>query len=137
MRKLPGGLLQPADEVAHAALQRIRNNSVVAAEVTQSRNPKLHRKYFKMLDVAYSNQERYHDKEEFRREVLIEAGFYTLHHHRNGQVSKVPRSICFAEMDDIEFRRVYDQSLEAILRAFLPGTDQKLFEQAVNEMMRF
>ena len=43
----------------------------------------------------------------------------------------------FANMDEAEFNRVYQDSLTVILKDYLPGWDMDTYDRALNEILSF
>ncbi len=83
-----------------------------------------HRRYFKMISLAWENQSKFPTKESLRRAVLIEAGFFSWEHRFNilnpedVTSSKVADSMAFAKMSQEEFERCYYLSVQVLLNAF-------------------
>lgn len=52
--------------------------------------------------------------EAFRAWAIMEAGFYDVHQMPDGSLMRVPRSISFAAMDDLEFGQLYSAVLDVL-----------------------
>ena len=95
------------------------------------RNGKFHRKFFSLLGFAYEAWEpdrvRQQYKgmpvqksfERFRSDVTIAAGYYTQTFDLDGNMKLEAMSISFANMDDIEFERLYSAVADVILNKVL------------------
>jgi len=94
------------------------------------RNAKFHAKFFTMLDVGYEawhpGDQKLHDgrqieknREQFREDILILAGFYETTFHVSGAVKLRARSISFAKMEQLEFEMVYDAVANVLLKEIL------------------
>lgn len=144
--RTPAGLV-PADTRAAEWFGKVRMGQPVTASVRLPRNGKFHRKFFAMLDVAYSN----HDwpeietkfgrvrtsPEMFRRYVIVKAGHYEADMTPHGEIRVVPKSISWAKMDDAEFSQLYSDVLDVILAEFLTNWSDGDMERAVQMMMGF
>lgn len=112
------------------------------------RNPKYHRKFFALLNYAFEAWEPDRQRktykgrpvqknfERFRKDVLIQAGFYDQTFDLNGNMELEAQSISFAKMDDAEFERVYSAVVDVILEQVLSsysGRDE--LEAVVNQVM--
>lgn len=144
--RTPAGLV-PADTRAAEWFGKVRMGQPVTASVRLPRNGKFHRKFFAMLDVAYSN----HDWPEietkfgrvrtslemFRRYVIVKAGHYEADMTPHGEIRVVPKSIAWAKMDEAEFSQLYSDVLDVILAEFLTNWSDGDMERAVQMMMGF
>lgn len=137
LRKGMGGVLVPADQRSKDRLDKYKNGTVLRTELTKPRNYQFHKKFFAMRDVAFENQERYTDDEEFRKELIIAAGYYVEHHHLDGTVSREAKSMSFGAMDDNEFGELYAKVFWVIINQVLPGADASQFQSAVDQVMSF
>lgn len=85
------------------------------------RNPLVHRKFMKMLALAYDNlpaSSGFKSKEAFRKETLIKAGYYNPRFIEiDGQhyMVKHAKSLSFSTMDEREFREVMKRVHEVLL----------------------
>lgn len=124
--------LHAADQAAEDALRRFAPGEMVPVKVYKERCPGLHRKFFAMLNVAFSNQEQYLTMEAFRAAVTVEAGWYEEYLNKErGELIKYPKSIAWDKMDELEFEKFYGAAIDAILRAFIPGVDRKDLEEEI------
>lgn len=142
----PSGLV-PADAAAAEWFAKVKMGQPVTASVRLPRNGKFHRKFFAMLDVAYSN----HDwpeiatkfgpvktsPEMFRKYVIVKAGHYEADLTPHGEIRVVPKSIAWAKMDEAEFQRLYSDVLDVILAEFLTNWTTGDMDRAVQIMMGF
>lgn len=146
LTRSPQGLV-PATADAAEMLAKIGVGKAVNAKVTQPRNGKFHRKFFAMIDVAYSNHEwpeletRFGkvkcSRDLFRQYVTVKAGHYEAALTPHGEVRCVPKSISFGKMDQSEFDQLYSDALDVILREYLTNWTTGDMEHAVNVMMGF
>lgn len=146
LTRAPAGLV-PADTAASEWLQRVGVGKPVNATVRQPRNGKFHRKFFAMLDVAYSNHEwpdietkwgRVRTSSEmFRKYVIVKAGHYEPDLTPHGEIRVQPKSISWANMDEAQFSQLYSDVLDVILMEFLTNWTSGDMDHAVEQMMGF
>lgn len=103
--------LRPADEQCRSALQRIKANTDVWCELRVARDPIRHKRYFALLTLTFENQERYTNFEIFRKAVQIAAGHVEEIITLDGEVILQAKSICFEDLDEIGFSKVYTETL--------------------------
>ena len=117
------------------------------AEIRQARNVLFHRKYFGMLDAAWSllkeNQRRFFGgatygesfgKEAFRRSVQISAGFFEPIWDVKGRCwQKSVKSIAFDKMDEGEFENLYKAVYDTVMDLLsMNGTSQQDFDRMID-----
>lgn len=146
MTRTPQGL-SPATADAADMLAKIGIGKPVNAKVSQPRNGKFHRKFFAMLDVAYSNHEWPQidtnwgkatvSRELFRDYVTVKAGHYQASLTPHGEVRCTPKSISWSQMDEAEFSRLYSDVVDVILAEFLTNWKAGDMDFAVNQMLGF
>lgn len=112
-------------------IQKWKDGKMVQIEVTAPRNIKFHRKFFAMLNIAFDNQDVYHN-----RAAFLDVIKYGIYHVKsivmpNGQISYAPKSISFAKMDNSEFEKFYNSAGEYIEKAF--GIDWHLLSQEADK----
>lgn len=142
-----GAALVPSNQESTDWLSNLKLGQEVSAKVRLPRNGKFHRRFFAMLDVAYSN----HDwpeietkfgrvrtsPEMFRRYVTVKAGHYEADMTPHGEIRVVPKSIAWAKMDEAEFSQLYSDVLDVILAEFLTNWSSGDMDRAVEMMMGF
>jgi hypothetical protein len=63
----------------------------------------------------------------------MQAGWYNTHTSLNGVLMFSPKSISFANMEEIEFNELYEKTVTIILKYVLPGCDrEELAEMILN-----
>lgn len=140
------GLVPSTDEAAEK-LQSIKLGTAVNAKISRPRNGKFHRKFFSMLDVAYQNHEWPEvqtqwgkakcNRDLFRKYVIVRAGHYEPALTPTGEVRAEPKSISWANMDQEEFNRLYNDVLNVILAEFLTNWKHHDVEKAVDILLGY
>lgn len=98
-------------------IQKIPEGEMFQVSYQRIRNPKLHRKYFAVIQQVFFNQEFFNNKEELRKFLQIAAGHYQVAYlpkPKTGEVKQLvwPKSIAFHKLDEEEFRGLYKAVLQ-------------------------
>lgn len=111
---------------------KIPENEIFEIEYFKKRNPKFHRKYFALLKLCFENQSLYDNLDEMRKDFLIVTNNYDeVINKITGEVYKVPKSIKFSGMDDLEFSKIYEDTKEVIIK--LVGISNETIEQEIEQ----
>lgn len=100
--------------------KRLKVGQSYVADVKVARNVGFHRKYWALLNAAWSllperTSNGFRSLEGFRSYVIVAAGFYELYFNpRLKEFVEVPKSISFEKMDEVEFSELYDRSKDVI-----------------------
>lgn len=129
-----GGNLRPWDERALEFLRKLPQGKVVEVEIKRARNPQHHRKFFALLNLVWSNQERYPSVDCLLAALKISIGHVDMITMPGGKTHLIPRSINFASMNQDEFDDFYKRCLDKIMEHFLPGVTEPELEA---ELMEF
>ena len=106
---------EPVDEQANKILRRYKFGELAELENTIKRNVGFHRKFFAVLNLTFKNQDKAENMTDFRYYILIKSGHYHLILDGMDAI-KVPDSISFENMDDIEFQLLYNDVFNVCLR---------------------
>jgi hypothetical protein len=108
-------------------LNNLEVGEIVDFDAVFKRNGKYHRKFFALLNFAFEAWEpdRFHKSykgmpvaknfERFRKDVIVQAGFYEQTFDLDGNMKLEAQSISFASMDDVQFEAVYSAVCDVIL----------------------
>jgi len=126
-----GDLLKPFDAEGEEWLRLKHDNQYFEADIATPRNVAFNRKFFALLNVAYpywnpESVDTKHGKaeksfEQFRKDLIIIAGYWDLVPRLIGEPIIVAKSISFAKMDNEEFTVFYDKVLSVIIQRVLKG----------------
>ena len=129
------GSLRGATDSDRELLRSWPAGEVLRCRVSKPRNSRFHRKFFVLLDIAFQNQDRYGHPEPFRKALILQAGFYDEIPKLDGSgVTLVPKSISFANMDELEFSKVYNRVRDLICTEVI-GVEATELDQAVLEQL--
>jgi hypothetical protein len=129
------GGLKPADDAGEEVMRKISMGAFVMCEVKRSRNINHHRLYFALVTKVFQNQERYETVEQLHSALKLAAGIYEPLKMPNGDVHKIPGSIKFEKMDQLEFSAFYDRVCDLIAKHFLPGVTSVELKAEVEQMI--
>lgn len=97
----------PADEPSMEIARKYKVGEVYRADVVKPRSWQHHKLCFALLNLTYANQERWSNFESFRKAIAIAAGhteeLVTVH----GEVIRLPASLSYDSLDEIEFTKVF------------------------------
>jgi hypothetical protein len=118
LTKTLNGTFKPTYDSDYEAAKKIKVGEEQIFKTTKQRNPKFHRKFFALINMVFQNQERFNNMEILRKELIIEAGYYTEYTDLHGTVQKSAHSISFSNMDEYEFNTVYNKVLDVVCLHF-------------------
>jgi hypothetical protein len=121
--------LKPAYDSDYEIYSKIPLNEVFEIEYRKPRNLLFHRKYFALMKLAFENQSDYRNLNDLRRDISIVAGYYDeVVNKVTGEVYKMPKSISFSQMDEIEFSELYERTKDVICK-WLGVNDESIEEE--------
>jgi hypothetical protein len=109
-------------------LSKLEVGQSYLAEIKKPRNILFHRKFFALLNLLFDNQDVHDDIDELRSDLLINIGCYKEKPNLDGEVIKIPLSISFSKMDEVEFSKMYEKSKTFIMK-YLKITNEQISEQ--------
>eukprot|EP01034_Spumella_vulgaris_P033235 gene33235-41007_t len=141
-------VLVPHDEMAADFIQKMKVGALMHADFKKVRNYKFHKKYFALVSYAfdaweprggltYQGQPVAKNKERFRKDIAILAGFFDSTVNLKGEVRLEAKSISFAQMDEIEFEALYNQTINVILQRVLTTYTRDDLDAVVEQLLRF
>lgn len=120
--------------------QHLRVGERVLCSIRRPRNYEFHKKYFALLRLTVDNlpetlQEQMHiyNEEDLLDCLKLELGLFRIVQHGEREIIKTG-SISFASMDEREFERFYNRSLDIIIHRYLIGTSR---QQIAEEISRY
>ena len=127
------GTLIPAHDSDKELMSNIKAGEIYKYNFSKPRNVKFHRKFFALINLVYQNQDHY-SFEDLREKLIKASGHYRIVIDiETGEEERKAKSIAFANMDEVEFSKLYNDVLNAIIKVF--GWDGKDIEENVAEFM--
>lgn len=126
------GKLEASDPISAETLAGIRDGEQVRCKIGRARNGKHHRLYWTLINVVWSNQERFPTAESLHDAIKIATGLYD-EYEVNGKTLIRVRSTDFASMKQDEFSQYYDRVVRLICERVIPGmSDEALKAQVLD-----
>lgn len=110
-----GGLVGSDDE-AKQAMRRWKIGETLRCDVKKPRCYKNHKRYFALINLTFENQEKYSNPLHFRKAVQMEAGHVEWVESIKGDLVPIPRSIDYSTLDEMEFSKVFSETMAVCSR---------------------
>lgn len=132
LTRVPQGFT-PADDDARDDLKRFPVGSVARLDVKLMRNGAFFRKWWALAKLGfdyfaegcetteYKGQPVLPNFERFRKDLIITSGFYTPTWNIKGELKVEAESIAWGSMDEPRFTKLYDATIQALLRMVFNG----------------
>ncbi len=114
----PARFLTPAYETDFSAFMSLKPGNMYKCDIRRARNPDHHRKGFALIKLIFDSQEKYRTIEDLLVELKLQTGWYREHIRANGELIYVPKSISFADMDQLEFGAFYETLIDAAIETY-------------------
>lgn len=147
LAKVAGGVLAPIDPQAAEYIAKLKTGAAVRATVKQQRNPRFHRKFFALLNLAfdawepatntYKGQVVSKNFDQFRNDIVCLAGFYEMAVNLKGETRLTAKSISFANMDQAEFDALYNATVDVVLKHILTTYDRAALDDVMDRLIGF
>jgi hypothetical protein len=113
-KKRLDGSFMPVYDSDKEAVKKIKAGEDVEIDIKRPRNLAFHRKTFSLFNLVFDNQDHYKNLEELRKDLTIEAGYFTKRYNMHGVEIIEAQSISFAAMNQDTFDEYYQRLLDAI-----------------------
>ena len=140
-------VLVDVDDEQQRWYDKLKLGAIVAFTARLTRSYKYHKRFFKLLEVAFDwweapdvewrGQPVRKNKERFRKDCLILAGYAYPVIDLRGGVHMEAESISFGNMDQAKFEEVYSAVLDVVLDKVLGRVREKDLKDAVEALMSF
>ena len=139
--KMAGGILMPADDIASEKMTKFKTGEQYQVDIKRTRNPQFHRKMFAFFNFCFEHWAGGHEfqdeslqRDEFRKQLTISAGFYDQVFSINKtDFTIVAKSLSFANMDQEEFEQCDSALIQAAMSSIFKSSD----EQTLSRLMSF
>lgn len=109
---------------------KLKEGEVYQVKITKPRNYEFHKKYFALINLCFENQEVFKEINDLRSYLIMKAGYVKRIDTGTGEMI-LPKSISFANMDDIEFNKLYNKTIDVIIN-FLHISEGELLNELLN-----
>jgi hypothetical protein len=111
-------VLMPAYEADEEVFLSLKAENHYKCDIRRARNPDHHRKGFALIKLIFDSQEKYRTIEDLLVELKLQTGWYREHIRSNGELIYVPKSISFADMDQLEFEAFYETLIDVAIQHY-------------------
>jgi hypothetical protein len=126
-----GVIWVPGDEDAIDITHSVPNGKYARMKYVFPRNIKNHKRFFAFLNLAFDAQEFFKNIHHFRKWLIGKAGYFTIIQTPKGGTIFDADSIAFDKMDEISFRKVFNDCVQAFIDEFGPKVTQKQIDEIV------
>lgn len=147
LMKAAGGVMVPVDQQAIEYIAKLKLGAAVTASVRRQRNPKFHRKFFALLNLAfdawepvgntYKGEAVAKNFDQFRNDVTVLAGHYEMAVTLKGETRLTAKSISFGSMSQEEFESLYSATVDVILARILKNYTRNDLDNVINQLLGF
>lgn len=130
-----GDRLAPGNDRARTKVKRLGDGEVVLAVLRRPRNIGFHRKGMAMFRLAYDqwnpaqksigNMPAVKSFDVFRRELVIQAGYYDVVLGLDGEARLEAKSLRFDRMEEDEFNEVYEGVFAVLMNGILSNVTRE------------
>jgi uncharacterized protein DUF1367 len=119
-------------------LAHMENGECFKLEFSVPRNIEHHKKFFALVSLIAETSDVYDNRDKALTAIKIVAGHCDfVPHPESGELIPVPRSISFANMDQLEFDEFYENAVNGVLKHLLPAMTRLAFDEALDRVVRF
>lgn len=125
----------------------IKNGEIVSAEIKRPRNYKFHKKYFALINYAYSiwtpEEKQFNgiaaekSLDRFRKDIMILAGYYEIVINVKNDVRFIAKSISFGSMEEDDFEKLYSKTIDVLLKHVFDNYTRKDVDEVVMNLIGF
>lgn len=123
----------PADEPSAQVWKKYAQGEIYRADVVKPRSYQHHKLCFALLNLTYANQEQYDSFDSFRKAVAMEAGHCEELVGISGEIYRLPKSLSYDALDEIEFTQVFGAMMTIcakLLRMTVPELEPEVSRYA-------
>ncbi len=140
------GQFIPASNDDQSKIIKLPADQLIECNIKTYRNPGFHRKYFALIDLAFEawepgglfkGQPIQKNKERFRDDLTILAGFYDVTFKIDGTPIMQAKSISFATMDQPEFEDLYNKTIDVVLNKVLKNYSRDDIYKVIDKILGF
>lgn len=110
--------------------KKLRVGENVLCDISKPRNYEFHKKFFALIRLVLDNLPEHisdtfniYSEEDMLDALKVDLGLYNIVYVGGKQLVKVG-SISFAKMDNTEFERFYNRSIDIVLNKYMNGTER-------------
>jgi hypothetical protein len=121
-----------------AKINRLKPGAMLKLSYSQPRNLGHHRKFFALVQAVAENSEIYDTTDKALVAVKLAAGHVDfVPHPETGELTAVPKSIAFQNMDQAAFDEFYERAVAGVIAHICPHMTRMDLDEAVEMVGRF
>jgi len=131
--------LVPATDSDYEKKSKLKLGEVYEVSVRLFRNYEFHKKYFKLISVAWEfmreDQHKFfkQNKDAFRKTIEVASGHFDLVYNLEQRSwVEVPKSIAFNKMGEDEFQELYNRVKDTLYQTALRNISREDFERVLS-----
>lgn len=133
--KRVGSTLIPSSKIDEDAIRELRENADYTIKLKRDRSGRHHRFFWGLLKKVVDNHAEYNKPDQLLLWLKVRLGYVEEIRFHDDKVWFVAKSTSFSAMDQSEFKRFFDASLDLITTEVLLGVTQKELIKEVEEML--
>jgi len=150
LTKVTEGVLVPDNEQSRDFISKLKTGKTIHADFKNKRNARFHRKYFALLNFAFSHWEPLNLQDpkwkgvtpkksfnRFRKDLAILSGFYDATYRVDGSVRVEAKSVSFSKMKEEDFEELYSNTIDVIIQKILTTYTHEELDRTILEVMSF
>jgi Protein of unknown function (DUF1367) len=106
--------LHPADDAAAEVVRGLGQGEIVRATVRKPRNVQFHRKFFALLQLVHESTDAWPTVDALLIDLKFRLGHVEPVQLSSGEIVRLPKSISFARMDDVEFHQFFNRAIREL-----------------------
>lgn len=138
LEKAPGLLLRPVDEQSIKIVSGWKLGQGVKVEAKRMRDLIRHKRFFALVGFVAENSDVYDTIDKALVAVKIAAGHVDwVLNPVTGDMSPLPKSISFENLDEDDFRLFYEAAVNGVLKWVLPQMNRTSIDRAIDVVAHF
>ena len=119
------GRLVPCTQEDKEKFDKLPKGEPFEVEWKRHRNPQFHRKFMALIQFAWIHKPEWMDNnyqksknfdDNFRKDIIKKAGYFTVHTNFKGVKEYNAKSIAFDSMEEDEFEELYSACIDVIIK---------------------
>ena len=124
--KREGQKLVPTDQQSLDRIMKFKEDEIISGDFKKSRNYQFHKKYFALINLLWENSPLNLTFDKFRDYSMLNIGRADVYDTPQGKMA-MAQSISFDNMDQIEFEKIYSETLQFGIEHI--GADKEMIEE--------
>ena len=128
----------PSDDESYKIFLNFKIGTIFRADHWKDRFYAQHKKIFLLAQIVTNNNPKWPDPYHFIKTIQMDIGSVTIEKRLSGEVIQTPKSLKFAKMGEVEFRKLFSDCANlmlANLNLLLPGMSKDDFNRQVQNIL--